>query len=81
MRIVIRWWELLRSVGREAGPYLLLEIFLPGGTLLALLLFLCRRGKLDIGRDAQRALRGVLRTLAVGFRSRAAGPASSTGPA
>ena len=64
MRIVVRWLELLRRFGREAGPYLLLEIFLPGGTLLALLLFLCRRGKAGIGRDPLRALRGVLRTLA-----------------
>lgn len=28
---------------RKAGPYLLLEILLPGGTLFALLLFLYRR--------------------------------------
>jgi hypothetical protein len=40
---------ILRSVGvtwelaRRLGPYLMLEILLPGGTLLALLLFLYRR--------------------------------------
>lgn len=28
--------------GQRAGPYLLLEILMPGGTLLALLLFLYR---------------------------------------
>jgi hypothetical protein len=33
----------LRGFGGGLGPYLLLEIFMPGGTLLALLLFLHRR--------------------------------------
>jgi hypothetical protein len=43
----------LRSVGvswelaRRLGPYLMLEILLPGGTLLALLLFLYRRRQSD----------------------------------
>lgn len=34
----------LRRLGRKLGPYLMLELLLPGGTLLALLLFLYRRG-------------------------------------
>jgi hypothetical protein len=29
---------------QRAGPYVLIELLLPGGTLLALLLYLCRRG-------------------------------------
>jgi hypothetical protein len=33
----------LRRWGRAFGPYLMLEILLPGGTLLALLLYLYRR--------------------------------------
>ena len=32
----------LRQVGRKLGPYVLLEVFLPGGTLVALALFLYR---------------------------------------
>jgi hypothetical protein len=28
---------------RAIGPYLVLELFMPGGTILALLLFMCRR--------------------------------------
>ncbi len=28
---------------QKAGPYLLLEVLLPGGTVFALLLFLCQR--------------------------------------
>jgi len=34
----------LRYIARKLGPYVMLELFLPGGTLLALLLFLYRRG-------------------------------------
>jgi len=40
MRIVMNWLGLLRRIGQKAGPYLMLEMLLPGGTLLALLLFL-----------------------------------------
>ena len=36
----------LRRMGQKLGPYLVLELVLPGGTMLALLLFLYRRGNL-----------------------------------
>jgi len=39
----------LRGWGRKAAPYLILEILLPGGTLIALLLFLCRRYNWKVG--------------------------------
>jgi hypothetical protein len=52
MQMVTIALETLRRVCEKAGPYLLLEIFLPGGTLLALLLFLYRRRKL--GRTGDR---------------------------
>ena len=42
MEIVIGWLGMLRRFGQKAGPYLMVEMLLPGGTLLALLLFLCR---------------------------------------
>ena len=45
MRIAVTILEILRPVAQKLGPYLLLEIFLPGGTLLALSLFLYRRWK------------------------------------
>jgi hypothetical protein len=64
MRTVISWLDILRKVGQKTGPYLMLEILLPGGTLLALLLFLYRRRRPDIGRDAQRAIQVALRALA-----------------
>ncbi len=53
MQIVMSWLGILRRVGQKAGPYLMLEMLLPGGTLLALLLFLYRRRKSGIGGSAQ----------------------------
>ena len=78
MRIVISWLEILRKVGQKTGPYLMLEILLPGGTLLALLLFLYRRRRPDIGRDAQRAIQVALRALAGVFEQRLLVPLSTT---
>ena len=46
MQTVAYVQTLLRDWARTFGPYLLLEVLLPGGTLLALLLFLYRRGPL-----------------------------------
>jgi hypothetical protein len=47
--------EVLRRLLPRIGPYLLVEIVLPGGTLLALLLYLYRRNLplrlLRAGRD------------------------------
>jgi hypothetical protein len=70
MRIVISWLGILRRLGQKAGPYLLLEMLLPGGTLLALLLFLYRRRKSGVGGDAQRAVAVAMRTLASVFEHR-----------
>jgi hypothetical protein len=64
MQTIMRSWELLRRFGQELGPYLMLEILLPGGTLLALLLFLHRRRKLNIGSVAPGAALTVARALA-----------------
>ena len=49
MHTVMSGLETLRRFGQRLGPYLVLEILLPGGTLLALLLFLYQRRKLDTG--------------------------------
>jgi len=45
----------LKTFFRNVGPYLLLELILPGGTLFALLLYLYRRGKtrIDCNRASQ----------------------------
>jgi hypothetical protein len=56
MQIVISSLGMLRRFGQQLGPYLMLEILLPGGTLLALLLFLYQRRKLRVGRVARRPL-------------------------
>jgi len=43
MEATLRCLGLLRRYGEKLGPYVLLELVMPGGTLLALLLFLYRR--------------------------------------
>ena len=40
---VVRSFRIFGTLLQKAGPYLLLEILLPGGTLFALLLFLYKR--------------------------------------
>jgi hypothetical protein len=52
MESVVAGLRILRRCLQRIGPYLLVEIFLPGGTLLALLLFLYRRGRLGAGDPA-----------------------------
>jgi hypothetical protein len=63
MQIVLNGLEILRRAGRKLGPYLLLEILMPGGTLLALLLFLYRRGKLHAGTNTPRTALTLSRVL------------------
>ena len=43
MQAIISSWELVSRSAKGLGPYLMLEILMPGGTLLALLLFLYKR--------------------------------------
>jgi hypothetical protein len=42
MKIVVRNWEVIRRLAQKFGPYLLVEAVMPGGTLLALVLYLYR---------------------------------------
>jgi len=42
MKAVGRIWNSASTLLQRAGPYLLLEIVLPGGSLIALLLFVYR---------------------------------------
>ena len=46
MQIISSALAIMRQLGRKLGPYVMLEILLPGGTLFALLLFLYQRRKL-----------------------------------
>jgi len=46
-----RHLELLRRFVQTFGPYLLVEILLPGGSLIALLLYLRQHGRLPFGRE------------------------------
>ena len=43
MQRILNAWVMLRQAARRVAPYLLLEIVMPGGTLLALLLYLHQR--------------------------------------
>jgi hypothetical protein len=54
MQIMLMGLEILHRAGRKLGPYLLLEILMPGGTILALLLFLYRRNRLPAGTNPPR---------------------------
>jgi hypothetical protein len=51
METLIIGLEMLRRLLPRIGPYLLVEIVLPGGTLLALLLYLYQRWSSSIRRD------------------------------
>jgi hypothetical protein len=53
MQLVVSRLGILRGLVQKLGPYLILEIVLPGGTLCALLLFLYRRWRR--GADTPRA--------------------------
>ena len=48
-RILTGQFEPLCRFGAKLGPYVLVELLLPGGTLFALLLFLYQRWKLNAG--------------------------------
>ncbi|HVO89348.1 MAG TPA: hypothetical protein VMV45_12460 [Casimicrobiaceae bacterium] len=43
METLIAWTDVLRKACRQLAPYLLVELLLPGGTLLAILLFVYRQ--------------------------------------
>ena len=64
MQAVMSGLGILRRFGQKLGPYLMLEILLPGGTLVALLLFLYQRRKFDIGRVASRTAVAMTRAFA-----------------
>jgi hypothetical protein len=42
MKMVVSSWEFLRRLARKGGPYFLVAVVMPGGTLLAQLLYLYR---------------------------------------
>lgn len=54
-------------LAQKAGPYVLLEIVLPGGTLFALLLYLHRTGQLRELLDARLMGRAMVRAVAKTF--------------
>jgi len=63
MRNAIRILEVARRWGQKLGPYVLLELLMPGGTLFALLLFVYQSKKLSFGPVMPRAAMAITRTL------------------
>jgi hypothetical protein len=57
MELIIEGLDVLRRLVRALGPYVMLEIVLPGGTLIALLLFFYRRGGFGYVAGVLRSLR------------------------
>ena len=55
MKMIVAWLEILSRLAKELGPYVMLEIVLPGGTLFALLLFVYRRGGFAASKASLRA--------------------------
>ena len=63
METIAKNLKSIAELAHKAGPYVLLEILLPGGTLLALFLFLYRRrGQRDADLVAS-VVQGARRTL------------------
>jgi hypothetical protein len=60
---VVRSIKLFGTLLQKAGPYLLLEILLPGGTLFALLLLLYRRRQRSGAAEMPRAVFLVARVI------------------
>lgn len=52
----------VRALLREIGPYAAIELILPGGTLIVLLIWFCRRN--DVVRSVIRACIGAVTRIA-----------------
>jgi len=63
MQSVVNRLRKLHRLGRKFAPYLIVELLLPGGTLIALVLFLCRDGRVDTGGMAVRATLALVKAL------------------
>jgi hypothetical protein len=65
---VVRRVQPWAGLVQKAGPYLLLEILLPGGTLIAVLLFLYQRKQLADGATDMPALVSAVGALRTAYR-------------
>ncbi|HVE49574.1 MAG TPA: hypothetical protein VNG69_08165 [Casimicrobiaceae bacterium] len=63
MNKIAKMFNSATAAARKAGPYLLIEILLPGGTLFALLLYLYRSRASGNAQPLQEVLDSVRRTL------------------
>ena len=72
-------WQWLRRFGPKLGPYVFLELVMPGGTLLALILFLHRRGYAGLVSPARRLRAAARRVIQICFEPGRAGGLKTTG--
>ena len=74
---VITALETIRGLARKLGPYLLIEVLLPGGTLIALALFLYRRqpGAGELASQALAAVTALVARVRAKIGARASVPA------
>jgi hypothetical protein len=63
MQRLARYLGSLRRLALRFGPYFLVEILLPGGSLIALALFVYRQKRLPFGIELGSASAGVRRLL------------------
>jgi hypothetical protein len=64
MEAFVNGLKTLCKVAQNAGPYVLLEIVMPGGTLCAVLLYLWQRRNPQAAMRARQAVENLVRTLA-----------------
>jgi len=64
MEAFVNGLKTLCRVAQNAGPYVLLEILMPGGTLCALLLYLWQRRNPQAAMRARQAVDNLVRTVA-----------------
>ena len=60
MQSIIDFLDMLRRFGQRLGPYLMIEILLPGGSLFALMLLLYQRRKAGNARAAPQPVQALL---------------------
>ena len=68
MQWLARYFEFVRKLAQTFGPYLLVEILLPGGSLIALALFVYQRKGLPFGPGlgtVSARVRGLLKAAAI----------------
>jgi hypothetical protein len=81
MEVFVNWLKPLRKMAQTVGPYLLLEILMPGGTLCAVLLYVWQRRNPQAAMRARRVVDDRVRASAGAAAPRRWVPAPARGAA